>query len=356
MSYNFATSPFNYPPGSNVPITRVKQNRAPTSGDNKNFIPGDEWLDTTGNDWWKLVKVTQGVALWVKIGNNTGNPETLTGNSGSAVGPDTNANINVVGDGTTINIAGNAGTNTLTANLVAGSTVRTVTGNSGGAVSPNGSSNINTVGSGSITVVGNPGTNTTTTQLTGLTNHAVLVGAGTSTITKVGPGTTNSVLVGSTGADPAFSTTSTSYFNAVSFNAGTYTLKTYEENVVLTPTIFGGTTPGTATYTAQYGVYSRIGNMVFVQINLEWSGHTGTGDMMVAGFPYIFAAAASFYPMATLVQNIALPAGALNVCVDGTNNATTAEISATINAAPLANVQMSAAGSVFFTGMYLTTP
>lgn len=39
---------------------------------------------------------------------------TLTGNTGGPVGPDGGGNIDVVGDGTTVNVAGNAGTNTLT--------------------------------------------------------------------------------------------------------------------------------------------------------------------------------------------------------------------------------------------------
>jgi hypothetical protein len=83
----------------------------------------------------------------------------------------------------------------------------TLTGNSGGAVSPT-SSNINTVGTGSITIVGNPGTSTLTTELTGLTNHAVLVGAGTATITNVAPSATAGIPLVSNGAssDPSFST------------------------------------------------------------------------------------------------------------------------------------------------------
>lgn len=40
--------------------------------------------------------------------------ETLTGNTGGAVGPDGSNNINVVGDGTTATVAGNPGTHTLT--------------------------------------------------------------------------------------------------------------------------------------------------------------------------------------------------------------------------------------------------
>lgn len=45
--------------------------------------------------------------------------ETLTGNSGGAVGPDGANNINVVGDGVTIDVSGNPGTNTLTISSLA---------------------------------------------------------------------------------------------------------------------------------------------------------------------------------------------------------------------------------------------
>jgi hypothetical protein len=88
--------------------------------------------------------------------------------------------------------------------------VETLTGNSGGAVSPSGG-NINTVGTGSITIVGNPGTSTLTTQLTGLTNHNVLVGAGTATITSVSPSTAGFILTSNgVTSDPSFQTASAS--------------------------------------------------------------------------------------------------------------------------------------------------
>lgn len=83
----------------------------------------------------------------------------------------------------------------------------TLTGDSGGAVPATGG-NWNTLGSGSITTVGTPGTSTMTFQLTGLTNHSVLVGAGTTTITKVGPVATTGSFLASQGlaTDPVFST------------------------------------------------------------------------------------------------------------------------------------------------------
>lgn len=83
---------------------------------------------------------------------------------------------------------------------------KTITGDSGGALSPV-ANNWNILGSGSITTAG--AGSTITTQLTGLTDHAVLVGAGTTTITKLAVGATGNVLAGVTGADPAFTTTLT---------------------------------------------------------------------------------------------------------------------------------------------------
>jgi hypothetical protein len=105
--------------------------------------------------------------------------------------------------GSGISITNSAGGITIAAS--GGVVTETLTGNSGGAVSP-AAGNVNTVGTGSITVVGNPGTNTLTTELTGLTNHALQVGAGTATLTQLGAGTTGQVLQTNTGADPTWST------------------------------------------------------------------------------------------------------------------------------------------------------
>jgi hypothetical protein len=112
----------------------------------------------------------------------------------------------ITSSGGSLTVSNNAGNINL--EVTGGGTVtETLTGNSGGPVSPL-LANINTVGSGSITIAGNPGTNTLTTQLTGLNAHSVLVGAGTATITNVGPSATAGQILQSAGgaADPVFST------------------------------------------------------------------------------------------------------------------------------------------------------
>ena len=117
--------------------------------------------------------------------------------------------------------------------------LNTLTGDSGGAISPT-AGNINLLGSGSITTVGSG--STITTQLTGLTNHAVLVGAGTTTITKVGPTATSGQVLQSAGlaADPAFSTAtypSTTTINQILYSSAANTvvgLATANNGVLIT--------------------------------------------------------------------------------------------------------------------------
>lgn len=100
--------------------------------------------------------------------------------------------------------------NAIWQNITSGITnVKTLTGDSGGAVSADATNNINTLGSGSITIVGDPGTNTLTTQLTGITEYNVLVGGASTTLTNVPPSSTagNPLVSNGDSADPSFSAT-----------------------------------------------------------------------------------------------------------------------------------------------------
>ncbi len=96
------------------------------------------------------------------------------------------------------------GSNSISLTVSGGATVgKTITGNTGGALSPT-AGNWNIVGTGSTTAAGSG--STLTVQLTGLTNHALQVGAGTATLTQLGAGTTGQVLQTNTTADPTWST------------------------------------------------------------------------------------------------------------------------------------------------------
>jgi hypothetical protein len=86
------------------------------------------------------------------------------------------------------------------------------------------------------------------------------------------------------------------------------TLDSYEEGT-FTPTIVGVTTAGTGTYITQTGRYTKIGNCVRVEININWTAHTGTGAMRISGLPFTsLNVASSTPPMSFYFNNIAMTA------------------------------------------------
>lgn len=105
-----------------------------------------------------------------------------------------------------------------------GGDILTLSGNSGGSVGPDGLGNIAVIGDGSITTVGNPGTNSITVQITGTTNHSLLVGAGTDTLTNLGVATDGQIPIGSTGLDPVLSTITAGSGISVTNGAGSITI------------------------------------------------------------------------------------------------------------------------------------
>jgi len=139
--------------------------------------------------------MSQGGLVDVNI-TNPQIPTSFTTDSGTAVPLVNNLEI-LGGPGVSTSASGK----TITIDVDAADAL-TLTGNSGGAISPS-SNNWNLLGSGSITIAGSG--STLTTSLTGLTNHAVLVGAGTSTITSLPVGVTGTMLIGANNSDPLFS-------------------------------------------------------------------------------------------------------------------------------------------------------
>lgn len=76
--------------------------------------------------------------------------------------------------------------------------------------------------------------------------------------------------------------------NGITFNGDTAAanaLDDYEEGT-FTPTIIGTTTAGSGTYTLNAGHYTKVGNRVMYNIWLQWTAHTGTGNMDIDGLPY----------------------------------------------------------------------
>ena len=82
----------------------------------------------------------------------------------------------------------------------------------------------------------------------------------------------------------------------------------YEEGT-FTPTLFGSSSAGTTTYSAQSGNYTKIGNVVTVWATVMITAATGTGNLNFGGLPFtiknlavgsflISSASASWFPTA----------------------------------------------------------
>ncbi len=80
----------------------------------------------------------------------------------------------------------------------------------------------------------------------------------------------------------------------ISFDGGTNVLSTYTDWTSWTPTVTGSGTAGTTTYTVQVGTYTRIGNIVFANLSVNYSAATGTGNMVIGGLPFTVNSTGAF--------------------------------------------------------------
>jgi hypothetical protein len=205
--------------------------------------------------------------------------------------------------------------------------MNTLTGNSGGAIAPV-AGNINTVGTGSITIAG--AGNTLTTQLTGLTNHSLLVGAGTATITNLGVATNGQLPIGSTGADPVLAVLTPGTGISITNGAGSITIAsaasvatTYtEDSGTAIPALNNLNVLGTA---AQGISTSGAGSTITITAANATAVQKGVASFNSTEFTVTAGAVASNAITVTSGANITATAswnlgGAASIAVSGTTN------------------------------------
>lgn len=182
--------------GTNAPnppnLYSVKRN--PTPQDWQNFSIGDIWINYLTSVPFILVSLVGNVATWVTMSSATA-VESITGNSGGPV-PALNNNLNIVGDGVTITVSGNPGTNTLTISEIGGQSIQTITGDNGQTAS---GANVNLLArfAGSTVVFAGNNASQMGFTITDLNSNIIMgSGAGNNTLT----GTNNVTLGLATGA------------------------------------------------------------------------------------------------------------------------------------------------------------
>ncbi|XCH78845.1 MAG: hypothetical protein WHF31_15185 [Candidatus Dehalobacter alkaniphilus] len=124
----------------------------------------------------------------------------------------------------------------------------------------------------------------------------------------------------------AFSTTGLMYFRStidgITWNP--WVMLSTVESGSFTPTVYGSSTAGVATYTTRNGKYTKICNRVFFDITLVWTGHTGTGGLRYSGLPFTVRNISPVFNVKTV--NMTLSTNGYNIQSYASVNSTTLEV------------------------------
>lgn len=181
-------------------------------------------------------------------------------------------------------------------------------------------------------------------------NVDIISGAGTVSYGIIAQGA-STALVSANTIVPIPTTTGPLYSTGISFDNGANTLNFYSTGTFI-PTIVGKTIAGATTYISQGGLYTRIGDRVFIDVSVSWSGTTGTGDLQIQGMPFtVNASAGTSIDIGTYA--VATAAGTTNAYASPNPSTTTMDIyliaivAGTLSAAPIQN-----SGTILFQGFY----
>ena len=113
---------------------------------------------------------------------------------------------------------------------------------------------------------------------------------GTNGITTNAGTLLSATTIGVGGTTPSTSGSGISFPATQSASSDANTLDDYEEGT-FTPTIYGGTTAGTTTYSNQSGAYTKVGRVVYFIVDVGWTAQTGTGALNMGGLPFTASSA-----------------------------------------------------------------
>lgn len=115
------------------------------------------------------------------------------------------------------------------------------------------------------------------------------------------------------------------------------------------PAVEGSTSAGTGTYTNRDGRYTRIGDVVYFKGYVEYTAHTGTGNIRIAGLPY-FAGADSMQDTVNVRSaNLTFTGQLLGFIGSGDQYITLQTIT---SGATGSSVAMDTAATIYVSGLY----
>lgn len=115
-----------------------------------------------------------------------------------------------------------------------------------------------------------------------------------------------------------------------------------------TPTLVGGTTAGTTTYTFQDGRWRRVGPLVFVWGQINWTAATGTGEQR---YSLPFAAVSLNFTGSQRLSGVTFANGSVELLCSPPNSYFVLDSPLTNGATT--RVQMEAAGQTIWSFFYL---
>lgn len=122
-------------------------------------------------------------------------------------------------------------------------------------------------------------------------------------------------------------------------------------NGSITPTIEGETSAGTGTYSVATGSYVKVGLLVFVQITLVWTAHTGTGEMVIAGLPFAPLNVSNRPSILNAVGSSFTFSGALSAHTQASGS-TKLKLHQSASNTAISGVTMDTVGTLYISGVY----
>ena len=135
---------------------------------------------------------------------------------------------------------------------------------------------------------------------------------------------------------------------------GSEVLNDYEEGT-FTPTVLGSTVAGVGVYTVNNGFYTKVGNLVTVQVYLIWTALTGgAGDLRFGGLPFAASGETNALSSASVgyVDNITLTANNILTVFNSASNTFLQAYQYPVGGGAASIVPVDLAGGIFYTITY----